>query len=124
MYVVYILRSHNCSYIGMTNDFEKRWKQHNGILKGGAKYTKKYNDWTPICIIDGFPTKQQAMQCEWRLKRVKGFLNRVKNVSILLQSNNRWTKQSPLIKEQSLSVYTIQPYLSMFNNEINELVWY
>ena len=124
MYLVYILRSHNCSYIGMTNDFEKRWKQHNGILKGGAKYTKKYNDWTPICIIDGFPTKQQAMQCEWRLKQVKGFLNRVKNVSILLQSNNRWTKQSPLIKEQSLSVYTIQPYLSMFNNEINELVWY
>ena len=27
MYVVYLLRSGNLSYIGMTNDFLKRWKQ-------------------------------------------------------------------------------------------------
>ena len=25
----------------MTNDFLNRWQQHNGILSGGAKYTKK-----------------------------------------------------------------------------------
>ena len=27
MYLVYILQSHNCSYIGMTNDFFRRWQR-------------------------------------------------------------------------------------------------
>ena len=67
MYLVYILQADNLSYIGMTNNFERRWKQHNQLLQGGAKYTKKKNNWSPICIIDGFQTKQEAMQCEWRL---------------------------------------------------------
>ena len=71
MYLVYILKSGNHSYIGMTNDFFKRWKQHNKIIKGGAKYTSKYHNWSPICIIDGFKNKSEAMQCEWKLKRVK-----------------------------------------------------
>ena len=35
MYLVYIIQSKNRSYIGMTNDFLKRWKQHNNILKVG-----------------------------------------------------------------------------------------
>ena len=35
----------------MTNDFMKRWKQHNGILKG-VQNTQKSDNWYPICIID------------------------------------------------------------------------
>ena len=124
MYLVYLLQSHNLSYIGMTNDFEKRWKQHNQILKGGAKYTKQYNDWTPICIIDGFPTKREAMQCEWRLKRVKGYFNRIKNISTILESSKQWTSKSPLIKNQHLSIYVISKYNYLFHFPINELFWY
>ena len=49
MFLVYILRSNNLSYIGMTNDFLRRWQQHNNILKGGAKYTTSKNSyWEPI----------------------------------------------------------------------------
>ena len=33
MYLVYILKSDNYSYIGMTNDFFRRWKQHDRFLK-------------------------------------------------------------------------------------------
>jgi len=124
MYLVYILQSHNCSYIGMTNNFEKRWKQHNGLLAGGAKYTKKYNDWVPICIVDGFKTKREAMQCEWRLKRVKGYLNRIKYLAMILKKEDRWTKQSPLIKDQPLKVYTTDYYQSYFETDISDLVWY
>ena len=40
-YLVYILKSENCAYVGMTNDFFKRWRQHNKEIKGGAKYTSK-----------------------------------------------------------------------------------
>ena len=61
MYLVYIIVSDNLSYIGMTNDFLKRWQQHNGYLKGGARYTSKKSNWTPICIIDGFKTKSEGI---------------------------------------------------------------
>ncbi len=122
MYLVYILRSDNRSYIGMTNDFFKRWLQHNKYLKGGAKYTSKYNNWTPICIIDGFKTKSEAMQCEWRLKRVSGYFNRIKYLSNIIKNENKWTSKSPLIKEQQLHVYVINDYKYLFD-KYRELVW-
>ena len=54
MYLVYILKSDNLSYVGMTNDYFKRIRQHNGELVAGAKYTKKKQSLYPICFIDGF----------------------------------------------------------------------
>ena len=79
-YVVYIIKSDNHTYIGMTNNFFRRWRQHNKIIKGGAKATSRRENWTPICIIDGFLTLKEACQCEWKLKRVKGHKKRVQNV--------------------------------------------
>ena len=125
MFLVYIIQSGNRSYIGMTNDFFKRWKQHNKILKGGAKYTSRYGDsWTPLCIIDGFQTKSEAMQCEWKLKRVKGYYNRLKNVASLLQNAKQWTSKSPLIQSQNLTVYVLNQYKSYFTTPTKELVWF
>ena len=109
----------------MTNDFFKRLKQHNNILKGGAKYTSRYGDsWTPLCIIDGFQTKSEAMQCEWKLKRVKGYCNRLKNVAYLLQTAKQWTSKSPLIQSQNLTVYVVNQYKSYFTTPTKELVWF
>jgi len=125
MYLVYILKSENYSYIGMTNDFFRRWKQHNRILKGGAKYTSKREYWTPVCIIDGFKTKCEAMQCEWKLKRVKGVKNRILNLIKILKNNEKWTKNSPYIKNQKLYMYTTDNYKSLFENiKTRELVWF
>ena len=124
MYLVYIIQSKNRSYIGMTNDFLKRWSQHNGYLKGGAKYTTKYKDWTPICIIDGFKTKSEAMQCEWKLKRVKGYYNRLVNLSKLLQKNQKWTSKSPFIYEQNLEIYVLNEYKKLFYQKTHELEWF
>ena len=60
MYLVYLLKCDNLTYIGMTNDFLRRWRQHIGDLKGGAKYTtRKGKDWYPILIIDGFKTNRK-----------------------------------------------------------------
>lgn len=123
MYLVYILQSHNCSYIGMTNDFFRRWQQHNGILQGGAKYTKKYNDWLPICIIDGFETKREAMQCEWRLKRVKGYLQRIKYLSNILHNELQWTTKSPFIKQQNLTIYIHNDFKQVLDYPCKELFW-
>jgi predicted GIY-YIG superfamily endonuclease len=125
MYLVYILKSENYSYIGMTNDFFKRWKQHNRILKGGARYTSKREYWTPVCIIDGFKTKCEAMQCEWKLKRVKGVRNRIVNLINILNKNEKWTKNSPKIKSQKLNIYTTEFYKPLFGNlKTRELVWF
>ena len=124
MYLVYIIKSDNRSYIGMTNDFFKRWKQHNKIIKGGAKYTSKYENWSPICIIDGFETKSEAMQCEWKLKRTKGYYNRIKNLSSILENDQKWTSKSPLISSQKLTVYVIDKYKDIFKIKTRELFWF
>ena len=117
----------------MTNDFFKRWQQHNQILSGGAKYTKKGSEWYPICIIDGFETKSEAMQCEWKIKskrsklarKFKGAVgksadNRIQYLNILLKQE-RWTSNSPKIKEQNLTIYIdgdYKQYLDCYTKEL------
>ena len=39
-YVYVLLCSDNSFYCGITKDIERRLKQHNGVIKGGAKYTR------------------------------------------------------------------------------------
>ena len=93
MFLVYLIKNENKTYIGYTNDFLKRWMQHNGYLSGGAKYTTRNKGlWQPICIIDGFECKKEAMRCEWRLKRARGYINRIKWINHLLHKETRFTK--------------------------------
>ena len=132
MYLVYLIRLGKYSYVGMTNDFFHRWRQHNRDIKGGAKYTTRCLDlpevsggmWYPILIIDGFETMVEAMQCEWKLKRRKGFLNRVRWAHELLTRHERWTSKSPLINEQNLHVYIDDDFRHMFKDyETRQLYW-
>ncbi|SMN00743.1 COG2827: putative endonuclease containing a URI domain [uncultured Candidatus Thioglobus sp.] len=40
-WVVYLLKcTNNSLYCGVTNDINKRLRQHNGEIAGGAKYTR------------------------------------------------------------------------------------
>ena len=127
MYLVYILRSDNLSYVGMTNDFFRRFRQHNQEIKGGAKYTKKRSSWYPICIIDGFLTMKEAMQCEWRLKRGKGGPHgRINYLFDYMENNEKWTSKSPLISEQTLQIYLDNEFIKNNNDDsyaIKELYW-
>ena len=127
MYLVYILKSNNLTYIGMTNNFLRRWRQHIGDLKGGAKYTtRKGRDWYPICIIDGFQTMKEAMQCEWRLKRnrkYRGSIKRIEYAYLMLQ-REKWTSKSPFIKDQQLQVYVDDDYSYIFKGyPTKQLYW-
>tara|TARA_B100001093_G_scaffold226490_1_gene217044 strand:- start:227 stop:565 length:339 start_codon:yes stop_codon:yes gene_type:complete len=111
----------------MTNDFFKRWRQHNNEIKGGAKYTtRKGKNWYPICIIDGFQTMKEAMQCEWRLKhnkKYRGPSKRVEYISLMIQKE-KWTSKSPKIKDQSLQIYIDDEYSSFFNDfPTKQLYW-
>ena len=130
MYLVYILRCDNLTYVGMTNDFFKRWQQHNQILSGGAKYTKKGCEWYPICILDGFISKSEAMQCEWKIKsrrsklarKLRGPIGRIKYLNILLKGK-KWTSNSPEIKDQNLTIYIDNDYKDFLECETRELYW-
>lgn len=72
MWYCYILRciddNHkNLTYNGSTNNMIKRLRQHNGILKGGAKATHG-KQWEIYVIMTGFKTHKEALSCEWRIK--------------------------------------------------------
>ena len=127
MFLVYILKSDNYSYVGMTNDFFKRWRQQNKEIKGGAKCTSRREGWYPICIIDGFPTMVEAMQCEWALKhymkkKFKGPKGRIQRLLALLE-RGIWTSKSPKIKDQELTIYIDDEYKHLLSCDTRELYW-
>ncbi|KAK0575175.1 hypothetical protein LWI29_035040 [Acer saccharum] len=70
---VYLILSTNTpikTYVGVTTDFSRRLKQHNGELKGGAKASRIGRPWVSACIIQGFHDQSEA--CEFESKW-KGF---------------------------------------------------
>ena len=122
MYLVYLLKCENYSYVGMTNDIFKRIRQHNGEITGGARYTSKRKEWYPVLIIDGFSDMRSAMQCEWRLKRgKKGVLGRIKYLNDFLMNNECWTSKSVKIKDQNLTYYLDKDYINNFSLPTKEL---
>ena len=122
MYLVYLLKCENYSYVGMTNDIFKRLRQHNGEISGGAKYTSKRKGWYPVIIIDGFQDMKSAMQCEWRFKRgKKGVSGRIKYLNDFLTNNECWTSKSDKIKYQNLTYYLDKDYVNIFDYPNKEL---
>ena len=96
----YIIENRGYTYVGVSNDVEKRLRAHNGEIKGGAKYTTgKGAGWKHICLIHGFPTKIESMQFEWALKHILprnagGIVNRIKKLNSLL-NKTKWTSKAP-----------------------------
>lgn len=79
-WVVYLLVSEDgATYVGATVDPDRRLRQHNGIIKGGARATaRKPGAWRRMCYVKGFPDNHAALQFEWRwksLSRKKEFAN-------------------------------------------------
>lgn len=69
-YCVYMLRCANGAfYTGVTNDIERRLKQHNGELPGGAKYTQANR---PVVLVfsEELSSKSEAMQREYEIKQL------------------------------------------------------
>ena len=70
-YIVYLLINslNTCTYIGITNNPERRIRQHNGLIVGGARYThnKKGNgSWTYYGFILGL-NKSLALSIEKKI---------------------------------------------------------
>lgn len=75
MSYVYLLQSSSdATYVGATVDLERRLRQHNKEIKGGAHATgikvSKGETWKRVCYVSGFPDWQAALQFEWRWKQL------------------------------------------------------
>lgn len=73
---VYLILSTNDpikTYVGVTNNFSRRLKQHNGELKGGAKASRAGRPWICACIIRGFDDRSEACEFEskWKSLSIK-----------------------------------------------------
>jgi predicted GIY-YIG superfamily endonuclease len=68
-YIIYN-ENNNTTYNGYTNNLQRRLRQHNGELVGGAKATRKNaGSWKYLAIItcDTF-TKNTSLSFEWHLR--------------------------------------------------------
>ena len=76
MYYCYLIMSNKLLYTGITNNLEKRIRQHNGLIRGGAKYTRKSKIWLYHTIVGKFNTKSEACKFEWMWKHIKNKKNK------------------------------------------------
>ena len=73
-YVYLLVSSDQSTYIGATVDLDRRLRQHNQEIKGGAHATgmkvNKGEVWTRAAHVAGFPDWPAALQFEWRWKQL------------------------------------------------------
>lgn len=71
-YVYLLVSSDNATYVGATVDLNRRLRQHNKEIKGGAvatsKKVKKGETWDRVCYVENFPSWSAALQFEWAWK--------------------------------------------------------
>lgn len=90
------------TYVGATIDPDRRLRQHNGEITGGAAATRG-RTWHRICFVEGFPTEAAALQFEWKWKNatkqfrnIKGSLSRrLKALEYILSLDKTTSKAIP-----------------------------
>lgn len=127
-WIFYIVANSGCTYAGVSPDPVRRLRQHNGELKGGAKYTtSKGNGWRHLCLVSGF-NKIQALQFEWAVKHypprnASGIINRLHKLIQVLKKE-KWTSNAPYAETVPLTLtwkekHLIEPYtLPHYINEM------
>jgi predicted GIY-YIG superfamily endonuclease len=75
-YYCYMLYTNDTlkTYVGATTEPDRRLRQHNKEISGGAKATgisvSKGLIWQRACYIIGIPEWRSALQIEWRWKQI------------------------------------------------------
>ncbi|XP_021617692.1 structure-specific endonuclease subunit SLX1 isoform X2 [Manihot esculenta] len=91
---VYLILSTNApikTYVGVTNNFSRRLKQHNGELKGGAKASRAGRPWIGACIIRGFDDQSE------------GKPSKVHLLLVSLNQNGKVCQEKCLEKERAIT---------------------
>jgi structure-specific endonuclease subunit SLX1 len=73
-YVYLLVSTSGNTYVGATVDLNRRLRQHNKEIKGGAHATgvkvSQGETWTRAAHVAGFPDWPAALQFEWRWKQL------------------------------------------------------
>jgi structure-specific endonuclease subunit SLX1 len=122
-FVYLLVSSDNATYIGATVDLDRRLRQHNKEIVGGAHATgmkvAKGETWRRHCHVAGFPDWTAALQFEWRWKHLSRQLpkkmrpleRRMKALDNLLAlerpttksvAYSEWSTPPTIVMEQSL----------------------
>lgn len=115
-WVCYVIEHVGCgaTYVGVSPDPVRRLRQHNGEIKGGAKYTTSRprgangeGCWRHVCLVHGFRTSIEALQFEWAVKHCQprggGISARLRKLACTL-CKPRWTSKSPLASDVPLVI--------------------
>jgi structure-specific endonuclease subunit SLX1 len=81
-YVYFIESSNGYTYIGATVNLDKRIRQHNKEISGGAVATsnmvEKGEIWCYYCYVENFPSYNEALKFEWRWKQISRAIQKKK----------------------------------------------
>ena len=83
---LYLIWSKSCkrTYLGISTDPQRRLRQHNQELVGGARSTRIATDWEHQLIIGAFLSKSSACRWERIVKcRAKGLAKRTEYMLLL-----------------------------------------
>lgn len=128
-YYCYILKNDidNKTYNGFTVNLNRRIRQHNGLLVGGAKFTTSSRPWKIYAVLTGFKTKSEALSCEWKIKhptnaktRPRKYCcpkGRIDSLNIVLNLDT-WTSNSDGLKNnEKYTLYVDGEYINIINKE-------
>jgi predicted GIY-YIG superfamily endonuclease len=120
MYVYLLQSTSKKTYVGATTNVVKRVRQHNKVIKGGAKYTGKWVDkgdtWECVCYVSGFPTWVDALQFEWKWKKISrsvpsknALQRRLEALNILITSDRSTLTSMPFDEwQQPLEIHEVK----------------
>ena len=102
MYYIYVLLCQGGSfYTGITKDLCRRMRQHCGLQKGGAKYTKSHPP-QALCCAWTASDRSTAQRFEIRFKQ----LERTQKER-LVKNPERWIEFFPLLAALTIAPATV-----------------
>ena len=126
-FVYLLLSSDNATYVGATVDLDRRLRQHNKEIKGGAHATgakvAKGEQWIRAAHVKYFPDWQAALQFEWRWKQISRKLpakmwplkRRLQALNMLLKLEQSTTKAKPYIE------WTVPPEVVLEDDDARKI---
>lgn len=122
-FVYLLLSSDNSTYVGATVDLERRLRQHNKEIKGGAHATgakvEKGEIWIRAAHVEGFPDWQAALQFEWRWKQLTRKITNLKNPleRRMIALNQLINLERPTTKAKAYSEWDEPPKVVLEDDE-------
>jgi predicted GIY-YIG superfamily endonuclease len=131
-FFVYLLESSisHSTYVGATVNLDRRIRQHNKELTGGAKATTnkvcKGELWSFVCYVSEFPDWKNALQFEWRFKQLgrklpsnmKPIERRMQSLYKLINMEKSTSKATPYIqwKNKPIITFNCKQAEDIYNN--------